>query len=104
MPLYTYVCPACGEVRDEFNSIAARHKGPDCCEPMQMKIMPTQIQAQILGASMGGYQCPVSGEYVTSRVKRREIMKRHDLVEAESSSKQTERRNRVMEQTKGVVH
>lgn len=105
MPLYTYKCPGCGEVFTEFNTVADRHKGPQCCEATQLKITATQIQAQILGGgSHQGYLCPVSGEWVTSRARRREIMKEHDLIEAgDTSSRQRERKARVMEATKGSM-
>lgn len=111
MPLYTYKCPECGEVCTEFNTIAERHKGPKCenhsgFHPrMTLRITGTQIQAQILGAgTYSGYRCPITDEYVTSRKRRREIMKEHNLVEAgDSSPEQRQRKSRVLDATNGSM-
>lgn len=101
MPLYLYRCLECDREQTEFNTVANRHKGPECHGIMVMKITPPQIQAQILGGSKTpGYSCPVTGEYVTSRSRRRDIMKEHDLVEAVPNK---ERRARVYDATKGAM-
>lgn len=102
MPLYTYRCAECGEESTEFNTIARRHKNtPNCCgAPTKLKITPTQIQAQILGGgATPGYHCPITGKFVTSRKERREIMKRHNVVEAGDSSSATRDRSERLAQT-----
>lgn len=103
MPLYTYRCPKCGDVRTEFNTVSDRHAGPECCGDVSvLEITPTQLGNVLGGGSMPGYLCPVSGEYVTSRQQRREIMARNNLVEAgDRTSAQRERRAAVTESTKG---
>lgn len=103
MPLYTYKCPNCGAEETEFNKVDERHTlAPTCCEPMNLKIMPTQIPPQILGAgSLNGYRCPVTDQWVTSYKQKRQIMKDHDLVEVgDDSPAKRERRERVKEETK----
>lgn len=81
MPLYTYKCPKCDKTTDHVNSIANRKNGPECCEPMELKIMPTMVQDPLGGGANPGYDCPVTGEHVTSRKRRREIMRENNLVE-----------------------
>lgn len=104
LPLYTYRCQ-CGIEQTEFNTIENRHKGPECHGRMELKITGTQIQAQILGGgTYQGYRCPVTNEWVTSRKRRRDIMKKHDLVEVgDASSQQRERKARVLEATNGSM-
>jgi len=79
MPTYTYKCKDCEKVMDAFRSIEERNDCPVCgCGGKTEKcIVPTQVQPQ-----MPGYECPVTGEYVTSRRRRVEIMKENNLVEA----------------------
>jgi putative FmdB family regulatory protein len=83
MPIYTYKCASCGEVQDAFRSIANRADSPKCECGGETKpiIVPTQIAPVLGGGAMPGYQCPVTDKFVTSRRERREIMKRHGLVE-----------------------
>lgn len=83
MPVYDYKCIECGASKDAFRSIADRENAPecDCGGKMQKMITPTQVGLVMGGYAMPGYKCPVSGEYVTSRKQRREIMARHNLVE-----------------------
>ncbi len=83
MPLYTYKCQICDELTTRYNHIIDRHKGGycECGGDNDLTIQPTQIQPVLGGGEFQGYQCPVTDEYVTSRVRRRDIMKEHDLVE-----------------------
>ena len=97
MPLYTYACPKCGEKDTEFNTVQDRHVGPECCgAQMVLEITPTQVANVLGGGSMPGYVCPVSGDYVTSRKQRREIMARHGLIEAGDRSRADENRRGAM--------
>lgn len=81
MPLYTYTCKTCGKTEDAYRSIADRDLGPDCHGPMHKIITPTMVQPVLGGGAMPGYACPVTGEFVTSRKRRREIMQQHHLAE-----------------------
>lgn len=83
MPLYTYRCSKCQKTQDAIRSISDRKNGPICCNTQTKQILtPTMIDPILLGAgTYQGYQCPITDEYVTSRKQRKEIMKRHDLVE-----------------------
>lgn len=98
MPRYAYRCP-CGLVAHEFNTIAERDSGPRCCGTVMTRVIEApQIQAQILGGgALPGYECPVTGRYVTSRRERRNIMAEHGLVEA--GSKRSDHRDRMLENT-----
>lgn len=81
LPLYTYKCPICDEVKDQFNTIAGRNDGPMCCDTMELVIMPTQLQPVLGGGDFPGYYCVVTDKFVTSRKERRNIMAKHNLVE-----------------------
>ena len=83
MPIYTYQCGACEKIQDAFRSIANRCDCPQCeCGGKTHQIItPTQIAPILGGGQLPGYQCPVTGKYITSRNQRREIMKQHNLVE-----------------------
>lgn len=101
MPRYSYRC-SCGALYSEFRSIANRHDGPvcECGENTRLVIEAPQIQAQILGGgTTPGYLCPVTGEYVTSRNRRRDIMKEYDLIEA---SEPSDRKEKMLEATNGT--
>ncbi len=102
MPLYAYRC-ACGNERREFNTIANRHNGPECCgDVMQKVIEAPQIQAQILGGgNLHGYKCPITGKWVTSRKERRNIMAEHGVVEAGDSSNKSRHREQMLANTNG---
>lgn len=78
MPVYTYKCMRCEKITDFFNTIQNRKNCPVCtCGGTTEKIIvPTQVQPQ-----MPEYTCLVSGEVVTSRKRRKEIMKEHNLIE-----------------------
>ena len=81
MPIYTYKCD-CGNQVDEFRHINQRHDAPLCCgESMRLAIQPTMLQPVLGGGDWDGYQCPVTDEFVTSRKRRKDIMKEHNLVE-----------------------
>jgi len=86
MPTYSYKCDSCQSVLDDIVTIAHRNdprKCPECGGEMKLKIVPVRINP-ILGApGFPGYECPVSGEYVTSRKRRKEIMKEHNITEKE---------------------
>lgn len=79
MPLYSYRCTKCGAQRDEYNSIANRALGPQCCEAT----MEPQITApSVMVRCEARYKCPVTGEEVTTRRKRQYIMDKHGLIDA----------------------
>jgi len=80
MPIYTYKC-SCGKVEDQYNTIDNRKNGPTCHGSMKLSIQPTQLQPVLGGGDFPGYQCPVTDKFVTSRKERKEIMKRHNLIE-----------------------
>jgi len=48
---------------------------------MQKIIVPPAINPILGGGNWHGYECPVTGEFVTSRKRRREIMRQHNLAE-----------------------
>ena len=99
MPLFSYQCPDCRDATTAFRAVASRNVGPLCCGGMMHRIFePPEIQAQILGGGeTPGYHCVVTGEYVTSRTRRREIMKEHDLIEAPKSESEGYRKRRMDE-------
>lgn len=81
MPIYTYTCGTCGRDRDEFNKVADRDNMPDCCGAAMSRKL-TACMVSVPGGTDIDYKCPVTGEPVQSMRKRKEIMDRHDLVDA----------------------
>lgn len=81
MPLYTYKCNECGKIEDAHRAIKDHNNGPDCHGKMAQIIVAPMIQPVLGGGNNPGYKCVVTGEWVDSRKKRREIMKEHNLVE-----------------------
>lgn len=83
MPTYEYKCRDCSEFTTKINRIANRkNKTPECrCGgSTDFRISTPNIS----GASQfQAYPCPNSGELVTSRKTRAEIMKKHNLRESE---------------------
>lgn len=83
MPLYTYECKS-GHRTEAIRRIADRHDALDCStcgQPTEMRIVPTQVQPVLGGGNFPGYYCVVDDTWVSSRKQRREIIKKHDLVE-----------------------
>ena len=83
MPLYTYRCE-CGHEQDGYNPVSNRHLSPSCetCgKKTKLAIVPVQIAPVLGGGSFDGYKCPITDEYVTSRKRRREIIKENNLIE-----------------------
>lgn len=82
MPIYSYQCQ-CGEVIEQYNTVAGRHDGPvcKCGGETSLKIMPTQLAPILGGGNWPGYMCPVTDTFVTSRNQRRNIMAEHNLIE-----------------------
>lgn len=79
--LYDYACPSCGSEATRVNRIAERRtNAPDCCGQKMNIVIKT--------APMGfvdreiHYECVATGEKVTSRRQRNEIMARENLVDA----------------------
>jgi putative FmdB family regulatory protein len=83
MPLYTYKCDECDQLVDAIRSVANYNECPkcECGGDTQRKIIPPMIAPVLGGGDMPGYQCPVSGQYVTSRRQRRGIMSEYNLIE-----------------------
>ena len=81
MPLYAYKCAACGRDADEFNRIADRDNGPDCCGAAMARRL-TECMVSVPGGIDVDYKCPLSGEVVQSMRKRQYIMEKNGLVDA----------------------
>ena len=91
MPIYAYHCGTCGRDRDEFNKVADRDNMPDCCGAAMSRKL-TACMVSVPGGTDIDYKCPVTGEPVQSMRKRKEIMDRHDLVDARDQQDTWKRR------------
>lgn len=82
MPIYAYQCETCAECIDEFNRIDDRHTNAPVCRcgagQMTMRISPVRGSVQ----QDCHYVCPATGAKVTSYAQRRELMAKHNLVDA----------------------
>ena len=82
--IYEYQCAA-GHVTMANRPVAERHNDKPCdiCQgKTNLKISTPHLAPILGGGDFPGYHCPVSDQYVTSKKQRREIMSRHDVVEA----------------------
>lgn len=82
MPTYDYRCD-CGRESE----VVKRMNDPDpMCEcgllMKQVFLCPRMIDQSFIGSTkMPGYYCVASDQYVSSTHQRREIIKRHNLIE-----------------------
>lgn len=79
MPMYSYRCPSCGAVEDQFARVSERDQNiPDCHGPMirQLSVSLIGVQAEVCAES------PIDGTVLTSRRQRSEYMKRNGLQES----------------------
>lgn len=84
MPLYPAKCESCEKVEEHFYPIS-RHDdfvrevvGTPCeCGGKRFQL----VRAPQVMNDIPGYECPVTGEYVTSRSRRKQIIKEHNLLE-----------------------
>lgn len=81
MPIYDYRCSACGEEYHNIkNAIAERRtNAPKCCDG-ETSIVIRPVRDAIV-RNFEPYECPVTGQGVSTPSQRRDIMARHDLVE-----------------------
>ena len=80
--LYEYRCAHCGREDEKHNTIAERKtNAPDCCGAKMEQHFRTPPRAVYVQAWDDNYKCVATGEVVTSRRKRAEVMARHDLVD-----------------------
>lgn len=83
MPLYLYEC-SCGNKTEAFNRMDDRHTAaPVCGRNATHGQMPLKI-TPVLGYVQRDchYICPVTRKEVTSNRQRQNIMREHDLVDA----------------------
>lgn len=80
MPLYPYRCETCGQSQDAFNRVDDRDaNAPACCGAPTVR----QLSAPMVNVPANcAYQCPVTGQVVTSYRQRDRVMKENRLVDA----------------------
>lgn len=90
--IYDYKCPECGSERDSvYNTIAERHtQAPECCSG-RMEIIHKVAPMGFVDREIR-YICPVTGDGVTTRKQRNEIMAREGLVDANDFKQTFEQR------------
>lgn len=94
MPVFDYKCRFCGEIhRDVFRSSDEDTATLECqCGKKALRYWgETRLMFdRVFGAhDMEGYHCPVTDEYVTSRKRRREIIRENNLEECGGSDRKT---------------
>ena len=89
--IYEYRCTACKHVTIAARPMKNRNDALDCeaCGgDTRLKISGGTGFGRVMGgADNPGYLCPVTDQWVDSKRKRREIMKRHDLAPHSSADK-----------------
>jgi len=80
MPLYLYQC-SCGNETEAFNRMADRHThAPECTTHGQMRVKLTPVIGYMQRDCH--YKCPVTGKHVTTNRQRTNIMREHNLIDA----------------------
>lgn len=77
MPIYRVRCPVCDHQEDIFRSIKNYDDTPYHCEKRTERVMC----APFVMTDIQPYRCVVTGQEVTSRTQRREIIRSNDLIE-----------------------
>ncbi len=81
MPLYDFRCQTCEAEVEAYRSIRdSESEPPTHCGAAMVKVHKRAPMGSIQVDAC--YRCPVTGDAVTSRRQRSEIMKRHNLVDA----------------------
>lgn len=100
--LYEYECKVCGNQTESVNRMADRHTGaPSCCDQQMNLYIGTPPMGYVDRSIF--YRCPVTGEGVTSKKQRREIMAREGLVSAHELCRSKEQRQKEVNEKKAIV-
>lgn len=85
MPVYEYICGACGSYREQFAKVEERDiNKPKCCgHEMERMISAPAVQAEFTP-----YRSTVTGEIIDSRTKHRNMLKATGCVEIGDQHKQ----------------
>lgn len=84
MPLYAYQCAECGDATEAFNRMSERvTSAPVCGKNATHGQMDVKIQP-VIGYVQRDchYRCPVTRKMVTSNRQRTNIMREHNLIDA----------------------
>lgn len=77
--MYTYRCPDCGAVSEQFARVSDRDASIPACHGQMVR----QMHAPMVYAQVGTHAIsPIDGTMLTSRRQRAEYMKRNGLQEA----------------------
>lgn len=79
MPTYEYECQNCKKRHTAVRTVASRKDGPLCCSaPAEQRIFhsPPATYRQF-----EPYRCVATGQTITSRRQRNQVMKENDLVD-----------------------
>lgn len=77
MPIYVVKCVVCDEKQEVFRSVRNYNDTPEHCGEKTERVMC----APFVMSDIQPYKCIVTGQEVSSRTQRREIIKRNDLIE-----------------------
>lgn len=77
MPMYSVKCSECGHVEDVYRTLADYNNLPKHCGETMRRI----ITAPFVQSDIGGYKSMATGEWISSRSKHREHLRKHGLIE-----------------------
>lgn len=81
MPTYDMHCDACGADTEAYLRVAQlENDRPSCCGQMMRQVLLHAPMAYVRPDTH--YKCPVTNAGVTSQAQRRNIMAKHDLIDA----------------------
>lgn len=80
MPTYVYKCPD-NHITEKILRVADMVQKVTCCKCNKPAGKIITAPKTVYVDNMPAYECPVTGEHVTSRRQRNELMRRNDMVE-----------------------
>lgn len=84
MPIYSFKCDKCNDLKDVFKSIKEFDNDiPICCN----KNMQRVIFAPMVMNDMEPYMSMATGEWITSRSRHKEHLKQHNCIEIGNETK-----------------
>lgn len=84
MPMkYDSLCSECGKHHEYIAKIKDRNNTPECCDKPTTRMIVAPMVQSSTAREYQAYKCPHSGDLITSKKQRTEVMKKHNLVEAE---------------------
>lgn len=93
MPMYRIKCDACGKREMMFRKVDERNDTPLCCKEPMVRL----LEAPAVRGDLGGYSCPITGDWIEGRRAHEENLAKHGCRVMETGEAEGHARNRKSE-------